>query len=200
MINNINFKGYSNIISANRVYLSGLETSYIAMKLDDIGENDLSKYKQIRSLQGYPEGLKNEDILTFFHMTDGRNENLYFGNKAMCWGDQLLTIRDEYIPKFVSKGKYKNIEDLHLKIYTFLANITKRLANDKFENEDNDMKRVVETVYNNLKNLKIGNYLIYEPTEAFELTSVGCLKKSKFQPLARAFNKKIVETMTHFFR
>lgn len=158
MINNINFRGYSNILSANRIHLGGLETSYIAMKLDDIGEKDLSTYKQIRKMQGYPDALQNEDILTLIHLTDGRSEDIFFGNKGMCWGDQLLTVRNEYIPKFLSKEKYKKIEEIHLKAYTLLASLTKRMAYDKFENEDKNMKRVVDTLFNNLQSIKKVNF------------------------------------------
>lgn len=200
MINNISFKGYTNIISANRLYLGGHETSFIALKLDDVGEKDLSKYKQIRHLQGFPEGLNNEDILTFFYLTDGRTEDLYFGNKSMCWGDQLSTARDKFIPKLMSKEKYKKMEDLHLKAYTLLASLTKRLANDNFEKENKDITRVIKTLYDNLQRLKKGDYLIFDQKAAYELTSVGCLKRTKYQPLAQAFNQKIAKTMAQFFK
>ena len=43
-------------------------------------------------------------------------------------------------------------------------------------------------------------YRLFSDKEAFELTSAGCLKLTKFQPLAEIFNKKIARTMTAFFK
>ena len=200
-MNNISFKGFSNIISAYNVSTGGLNTSYIAMKLDDKGgSNDLAKYKQLRKELHYSQGLPNEDVLTLIHVTDGATEDLFIADRGLCLGEQLLYARDKFVPRIFSLKKYKEMEALHLKIYTFLADITKRLSNEKFENEDENIKGVINAIFTNLQKISKVGYALFDQSEAFELTSVGALKQDKFQKTARRFNKKIAETMTEFFR
>jgi hypothetical protein len=199
-MNNINFKGYSNIVSADGIPTGNFRISYLAMKLDDEGEKDLTKLKQIRKLQGYPAGIKNEDIITFTHFTNGKIEDIYFNEKPMCWGEQLKIVQEEYIPKFISQDKYKELESAHLKAYTLLASLTKRLSFDKFENEDSDIGRVIQTLHKNLISMKKGNIPLFDYKSAFNITGIGCLKQYKYQPLAEKFNKMIMSTMSNFFR
>ena len=199
-MHNISFKGYSNIVSAQKINIGALETSYIALKLDDNGEKDLSKLREIRKLQKYPANYKNDDILTLIHVTDKKYEELYFSENLMCWGEQLKVLKDEYVPQFVKKEEFKKIEQAHMKAYTLLAGLTKRMSQDKFENEDGDIKRVIQTLYRNLQLIGSKDLRIFNKAEAFELTSAGCLKLSKFQSLAAKFNKKIASTMTAYFR
>ena len=201
-MNNVSFKGYSNIISAHNIPAEGFYTTYIAMKLDDEGgHNDLSKYKNIRRLMGYPSGLENEDILTFTYVTDKKiSEDLFFGDKGICTGEQLEYAREKFIPRLFSKKQYSDMEKTHLKIYTFIADLTKRMANEKFENEDENMQRVIKVLFLNLQKIHKLGFRLFDGKEAFEFTSVGCLKQFKFQKIAWKFNRKIAETMTEFFR
>lgn len=201
-MNNVSFKGYSNIISAHNLPAEGFYTTYIAMKLDDEGgHDDLSTYKNLRKLAGYPEGLKDEDILTFTYVTDKKiSEDFFFGEKSFCTGEQLEYAREKLVPNILSKKKYSNFEIVHLKIYTFLADLTKRLSNEKFEKEDENMKRVIQVLFSNLQKINKLGFRLFDGKEAFEFTSVGCLKHFKFQKIAWKFNRKIAETMTEFFR
>ena len=196
----LSFKGYSNILSAYKVPVGGYTTSYLAMKLDDEGKKDLTKYKQLRKEMGYSQGLMNEDILIITHLTDGLTEDVYLGEKGICTGEQLLYAKEKFVPRFFDQKKYKEIESTHLKIYTFLADLTKRLSNEKFENEDSNVKEVIKTVYKNFQKIRKAGFVLFDKLEAFNLTSVGALKQDKFEKTARSFNKKIVETMTEFFR
>lgn len=202
MINNVNFKGYTNVISAYNIPTNGFYTTYIAMKLDDEdGHNDLSTYKNLRKLAGYTDRLKNDDILTLTYVTDNKfNENFFIGEKGFCTGEQLEFAREKLVPNVLSKEKYLELEKIHLKIYTFLADLTKRMANGNFENEDENLKRVIKVLYSNLQNVTKGNFLLFDFKDAFELTAIGCLKQFKFNKIARKFNRKIAETMTEFFR
>lgn len=202
MINNVSFKGYSNIISAHNLPAEGFYTTYIAMKLDDEGgHNDLSTYKKIRKLMQYQDGLANEDILTFAYVTDNEtSEDFFIGEKGICTGEQLEYAREKFVPSLFSKERYSTLEKTHLKIYTFLADLTKRLANEKFENQDENMQRVIKVLFSNLQKINKLGFRLFDGKEAFEFTSVGCLKHFKFQKIAWKFNRKIAETMTEFFR
>ena len=200
-MNKVSFKGYSNILSVCNIPVNGFKTTYITMKLDDEGEEkDLTKYKQIRAELGYPKELKNEEILTLTYVTDGTTENFYIGEKGISLGDQLIYIRENFVPRFLSNQEYNKMEALHLKIYTFLANLTKRLSNENFENEDNNIKNVIQDIFNNLTKIRKGIFPIFDSQDAFKLTLIGTLKQDKFQKTAWKLNRKIVETMTEFFR
>ena len=112
----------------------------------------------------------------------------------------MLYTREKFVPRFFNQKKFKEIENIHLKIYTFLADLTKRLSYEKFENENSNVKEVIKTVYKNLQNINKVGFLFFDQREAFNLTSIGALKQDSFQKMARSLNRKIVETMTEFFR
>jgi hypothetical protein len=199
-MNNINFKGYTNILSVKNVKIGDLYTSYIGMKLDDNnGYKDLSELKKIHELQGYRERFNNDDILTITYAASERSEDIFFCEKAICWGEQLKIIKDEYIPKFITESKYKQMEDFHLKAYTLLASLTKRMSCDKFEHEDQNITRVIDTLNKNLRFLRKGEFILFDQHETFELLSAGCLKHFKFQSVAKGFNKIISRSMSNFF-
>ena len=202
-MNNISFKGYSNIVAAKNVKVGNLYTSYIGVKLDDNDEyKDLSSLKKIHELQGVQGSFNNNDILTLTHIADenSKYEYMYLGSKSVWWGEQLKIIKDEYVPEYISQKSYKKIEEIHLKVYTLLASLTKRMSFDKFENEDENYKRVLECLNINLKNMRIGEFLLFNQNEAFELLSIGCLKHTKFQNVAKGFNKVLSLSMTNFFK
>ncbi len=197
---NVSFKGYTNILSAFKVPVGHFEISYIAAKLDDTSEPDLTKLRELRKLQGYPDNLPNDDVLTCIHISDGKSEAIYFGDKQMCWGDNLKDVYEHYVPEFMSENEYKRLEKAHLKAYTLLASITKRMSFEKFDKEDENIKKVISALNNNLLRLKAKAYQLFDQKDAFELVSVGCLKTFKFQPIANKFNKKIAMTMAEFFK
>lgn len=197
----ISFKGYTNIVSAQNIPWGNTNISYIAAKLDDNNEKDLLTFREIRKLQGYPEGLANDDIITIVHVSEPKTDTFYYSGKAMCWGEQLKIVEEEYIPQLLSRNQFKLLEKAHLKAYTLLASLTKRMSYDKFENENSDIKRVVQTLYNDFRAIKErATYRLFSDADAFELTSAGCLKKTKFQPLAAKFNEIIMQTMTAYFK
>ena len=151
-------------------------------------------------MQGIRESLPNEDILTLIHVSDNKAEEIFLSDKLMCSGEDLEKIRETYIPNIISNKRYEALEAAHLKAYTLLASLTKRIKFAKFENEDENYRRVVETIMNNLSNIEIHGFRLFNRNEAFELTAAGCLKHFKIQPLASKFNRKIAETMAVFFR
>ena len=199
-MHNITFKGYTNVLAIQKVPVDDMVTSYIAVKLNDEGENDLTKFREIRKLQGLRQNPENDDILTMIHVANNYSEDIYFCDKSLCWGEQLNIAREKYIPQIISESKFKDLESLHLKIYTLLASLTKRMTNDKFENEDGDMIRVIKTLLINLQKLNRYEFNLFSTKEAMELTVMGCKKMYRFQSLAAKFNKKIMQTMTAYFK
>ena len=189
-----NFKGYSNVISLINAPIDDKSISYIAMKLDNNGEKDLDKYIEIQKMQNQYKGSA-DDILSFAYSYNKRTglDMFYFQGKPMFFGSELLYLEENFVPRAISKKDYKNIETIHMKIYTMLASITKRMRFDKFNNEDKNFKIVIQKLFDTLVNITRSE------RDAFYLLRAGCMKVNKFQNVAGGFNKAIVQTMGHFF-
>lgn len=189
-----NFKGYSNIISLINAPIDDKSISYLAMKLDNDGERDLDKYIEIQKMKNQYNG-SSDDILTFAYSYNKRNglDMFYFQGKPIFWGNELLYLEENFVPRALSHKDYKKIETIHMKMYTLLASITKRMMYDKFNNEDRNFKFVIQKVFDNLVNVT------KDEQSAFDLLRAGCMKINKFQSVASGFNKAIVQTMGHFF-
>ena len=123
-----------------------------------------------------------------------RNDHLYLDIKEMYWGDELLTIKENYIPKIMSQERYKQEESLHMKAYTLLASLTKRMMFDAFDKEDGGRVKVIERMYNTIY------ALVKNQQEAYRIVETACLKRVKFSDVAAGFNKGIADTMSRFFR
>ena len=118
----------------------------------------------------------------------------------MFWGDELLQLKEKYVPQGMLEEKYNEIEKIHLQAYTFLANLTKRIMNEKFANEDKDFGKVIKEMQNTFFNIRINKNAVFSASDAFRLIEIGCLKRFNFQAVSEAMNKGIFRTMEHFFR
>ena len=193
---NLNFNGFSNIVALSRSQVGNKYISYISAKLDNKGEPDLDRYQKIREQQGLLANKETDNVATFVYVLDKdqNKETLYFHEKPMFWGDELKALGEEYVPKLMSAENYKNEENIHMKVYTLLASLTKRMSNMKFNNEDASLKDVLERLYKSL------NHIISDQREAMDLLRCGCLKLDPFQYLASDFNRAVVHTMKQFFK
>ena len=197
LTNNVSFKGYKNVYCAFDVPIKDSKNvTYISMQLNDEGVSDLSEYRKLKKMQGDILNQKYGDVLTLTYIVDNKEkkDHLYFDNKEMYWGDELKLLQDKYVPKLMTNEKYKQEEALHMKAYTLLATLTKRLSKEAFNNEDGERVKVFEKMYNTLYGI------IKNQQDAYNLTEIGCLKKVKFQDVALGFNNGITKTMAHFFR
>ena len=200
-LSNIQFKGFDNICTAADIPVGTKRVSYIACHLNDDGADDLSKYNELRRMQGYTHDFQKKDVVVITYIKDLKNnsDHILLGDKDMYWGDELMQLKDKFVPKEISEAKYEKIEALHLKAYTFLANLTKRLMNHQFENEDINYRKVIKETYDIFSALHINCLPVFSPSEAYKLVEIGCLKTFSFQKLASSFNKGIDHTMKHFF-
>ena len=193
---NLNFYGFSNIVALTRSQVGDKYISYISAKLDNIGEPDLERYQKIREQQGLLANKETDNIATFVYICDKskNKETLYFQEKPIFWGDELKTLGEKYVPKLMSEENYKKEENIHMKVYTLLASLTRRISNMKFNNEDAGLKNVLERLYKTL------NHITSDQRETMELLKCGCLKLDPFQDLASDFNRAVVHTMKQFFK
>ena len=198
---NISFNGYKNIIAtANTKMPNNKSVTYIAMQLDDEGQHDLSEYKKLRRMQGFIENSKDDDLLLLTYIRDVKQntEDIYLGTKNMFLGDELRYIEANYVPKMISYENYEKEKALHMKAYTLLASLTKRIVDEQFNHQEG-ISKVIEYINNTLNHLQKNNIPIFNAEQSFRLVEYGCLGCFKFQDIAKGFNKGIAYTMSKYF-
>jgi len=203
-VSGINFKGFNNIICTDNTVAGNKRITYLSFQLNDEGINDLSSFKYLQTMHGYFGDKKPTDTVTFSYVTDIGNkwDSMYIYHKPLLLGEELRKIEDKYIPKFISEDNYKKIKAVHMRAYTLLASITKRLANKNLDFEDIGRMNVMKETFENLKNMTYikSSEKLFTEQEAFNLLETGCLKQFKFQEVASKFNKAIIATMEHYFK
>ena len=196
--NNISFQGYNNVMYAfdsnnsNDKYVASMS---LQLNNED-GFNDLLEYKKLREMNDSIANPTRDDILTLTYIIDKKQnkEQLFLNSKEMYWGDELRALGEKFVPKLLSQVNYKREEAVHMKAYTLIASLTKRLAYAQFDNENGDKGMVIQGMFNSLYKLFQNQH------DAFRLTELACSKKYKFQGFAEGLNKGIVRTMNLFFR
>ena len=197
-LNNISFRGYNNILCAfdstdsNAKYVASM-----SMQLnDEDGVSDLTEYKKLKYMQSSVANPSNDDVLTITYVIDKtkNTEHIYLNTKEMYFGDELRYIGEKYVPKIMSQENYKLEETLHMKAYTLLASLTRRLMYAPFNKENENLSSVIISMYNTLSRV------FNDEKSAFRITELAGLKKYKFQDFAEGLNKRIDRTMKLFFR
>lgn len=194
-VSNVGFKGFTNIVALQNAPVDDKSISYISALLDNEGKRDLEKLNNIKQFQYLLGNTQEDDVLNLVYVYDKskRVETLYYQSRPLFWGDELVDIEEKYIPKMISRTDYEYEKFLHMKIYTFLAKITKRMSNSKFNNEDEQYKHVLENLFGSLTKI------VKSESSAFYLLRGGCMKINKFQDVSESFNKAISMTMDRFF-
>ena len=198
--NNISFTGYKNIIAtANSKAGKDNVVTYIAMQLNNEGKQDLFEYQKLQKMQNYVDD-KN-DILLLTHILDLKSmtENIYLGLKNMFLGNELRLIEENFVPEKISQEMYEKEKSLHMKAYTLLASLTKRIKDEKFNLQDENIAKVIKYLHSTLYDIKKNGIPLFDFNQSFRLTELGCLGVFKFQDIARSFNNGITHTMDKFF-
>ena len=160
-ISNQTFNGYKNLI-ADHSKVGDAESATIIMQLDNLGTNDLEKYEELK--QKIPNIQDTDDILALTYYKRHKNDpgTLMINDAIMLRGEELSDLEDNYDEYFSSFENYKTEEGNTLKLYTFLANLTKRIANDNKLGIDIDYRKVAFTAH------KIFNSIACNATIAFQ--------------------------------
>lgn len=195
-LQNISFKGFSNIISLQNAPVDDKMITYISAKLDNEGTADLDKLKEICCMKNIPLDFCDNQVLTLMYIYDKTkcNDALYFQDKHLYWGDKLKEFSQKHTNKMMSSEDYKAVEKFHMKTYTFLADITKRIASSQFNNEDDKISMVIKRLFKSLQKASGSEQ------EAFYLLRAGCMKISPFQEVSGGFYRAIIKTMENFFK
>ena len=187
------FKGYSNIISDD-IKADGMRLAYITMKLDDKGQSDLTELRKVREIMGITGKELEDDTLMFSYTRSPKNSTLYFDGIPILYGEELKMAQQMRDRGIKLNFNYDRQEKMHLKLYTLLASLTKRMMNDNLITNDGGMVDVFKKM----------NKIIMSTTGSqqytYELINHGIFTKIPFQQTAAWFHKGIVKTMGNFFK
>ena len=177
------FRGYKNIISHSLLDSSG-ENSYavMAMKLNnEDGHEDLNAWKEIQKKLNPKAELS--DYIVF------QNTNIFEKDLFMV-DDYLLDLNDD----FIVENELRKKENVMLKANTLAASLTKRIMNNIFSVEDNELYKTAIAAYKVLEkslSAEVANSLIL--VEA-------ALKRVKHNVTAKLINDAISRNMAKFFK
>ena len=115
---------------------------------------------------------------------------VFFGNNfsTICGSGDLNEMKSKTLEN------YKTEEGNTVKLYTFLANLTKRIANDNKLGIDIDYRKVAFTAH------KIFNSIACNATIAFQYLQQILNKGMPPQEVAQKLNDEIVKSMLPFFK
>lgn len=209
MSTNINFKGYENVLAAIYTHPNGDKFAHISMQLNDSnGYNDATKYKELLKLQGYDSTLRNSDIITLSYYMSAKNKQhcIFLGDRQLFTGEELKRVSKT---SNISTFEYQQEEKLHLKAYTILASITKRLgqeplkATPKLNMVMENTESLKETPKLNMVRENMFRILCKITGNQFfanDMLMSACKDKNQYGIAAKMFNRAIVQTMAAFFK
>ena len=187
------FTGYSNIF-ANNINSNGKKLLLLSMKLDNLKENDLDKFQEIKKIIKFPPQPAGEDILSLFYVSDNPQDHFLFMNgKRLLWGEELKYLSENVKPK--NSGAIKELRDVYMKVYTFLARVTRRMFTDNKENMANgEFYRVIE------QSIRSMTEIIENPEAVIDITNNAIFRRDiNHNEIAGIINSKIDRSMKNFF-
>lgn len=187
-VNKINFLGYKNAVH-NNIKANGLHLMFLSVQLNDDGVKDLSEFRKFQQ----QEGLSGDnDILNvLYSKINGRQEYLFFDNKAMYFGPELRDLWE----KNRNSEAYKKEEKAILKAYTLLASLTKRMMQNGLCTKDASFTSVLKSAMNSYMQIFSQN-----PSSVFTLIQESVLENKSLEKTAEAFNKLVDRNMKIFLR
>lgn len=173
---NQNFKGYENVISYNTTDSHSNNFSYMAMKLNDEGEKDLTKWHEIQKAL-FPTKTPNDYFI--FH-------SLAFGR------DTEFSITDKTLDIYNTQSPQE--EKVFLKTFDLMASLTKRIIYSNWTPENGKL-------YLTLVELQKSLSKIFDYKEVVDmLCSCGAMKDIKHHKTAEIINSNISKKMAQYFR
>lgn len=187
----LNFTGYKNLLVNNVKDDNGFQFAFLAMQLDNNGNNDLDTWK---TLQRTLNEADHSDVISFMYTKMPEHPGLFLlGNRRLFSGEELAVLRRRNLgTRF--ENHYLEEENAHLKAYTFIANLTRRIMSQGLFDKNAEFRKVIITFYETLTNI------LGDEKRAFEIINTSALQNKEPQKTALTLNKYIDRTMMKFFK
>ena len=188
---NIRFSGYSNIIANSIKGSNNASIDFIAMKLDDNGEKDLTRFREIKKMMDLSPETIEKDVLTYTNCIHNHiGEVGIFSKNMLNCGEGLLIAQQELKPQ-----EYKELERFTLKAYTFVANLTKRIMHDTMLGniDTSHMGDVYQEALTRVSTL------FADRGDAIDFISSCSTDRRKIKLTSETINKKIKKSLSVLF-
>ena len=110
MNNNINFKGYKNVIY-NNMDSPMYNFRFISLELNDEGCKDLTEFKKLQSLCG------NQDCGDTLHLVNSQvynsDEFLFLNGRSMFKGSELRKLYEQYAERCIPKRRKRSLKSIY---------------------------------------------------------------------------------------
>ena len=186
-----NFYGYKNVISDD-INRRNASLTFISAQLDNEGQNDLAEFKKLKNMMEMPADKIDSDVINIIYThIDGNKPNLFLDNKVLFWGDELRWLKDNH-PKVMPIEEYTRIKDIHLKAYTIMASLTKRIKDRNIQFSDEGIKNVISGF------MKTMTEFTKNDNASFDILQHAFSSKVPTPRIAENLNTIISKTMEHF--
>jgi hypothetical protein len=185
-----NFKGFSNPLS-NSVTMPNGNIHTLSVQLDNIGTEDLNQYREYKRMLGFPKEEIYGDVLTMTYANTYDNEHFFVNDKPILTGIDMARLNAYEFASKEAKAEYKKEEKLLIKLYTFLAKVTRTLMNEKtLETDDESMSQVRKEAFYNLSESLNNNKV------AMTIIQDARLYPKPFQQNSQRINRFIEKSMS----
>lgn len=186
----IAFKGYKNIITNDIIFPDKSRVAFIAGQLNDEGSPDLAEFKKINQMSFLD--TNNDVLIMLYAKYKILPPKLFFGDKSLYLGDELLKLREECGETY----NYQREEKASLKAYTLMASLTKRMMQNPLNTNDVDFSKV----YQKLFNLFSDSQVTKNPMHVFNSLHEAVMNGKPLNMTASFFNDFININMKKFFK
>ena len=183
-----NFKGFSNPLS-NSVTMPNGNIHTLSVQLDNIGTEDLNQYREYKRMLGFPKEEIYGDVLTMTYANMNDKKHFFVNDKPILTGIDMARINEYEFASKEAKAEYKKEENLLIKLYTFLAKVTRTLMNEKNLEIDEYMSQVRKEAFYNLS-VSLNNNKV-----AMTIIQDARLYPKPFQQNSQRINRFIVKSM-----
>ena len=189
---NIGFLGYRNLVS-HAINTPQQNIAYMLMELSNQKSfNDLKKFNEIKKELNIPIKPDNDKYLmiTLFKHKSG-DERIYLEREEIPTAEQLYKIKNQ-----LPSSAFEYYEKSILRLYTLLANITKRIMNDNnIKKESLTEQTELVTEYMN----RSGLFIESSPGTMCSFIKDTLRSEIPSQKIALFFNKIIDSRMIKYF-
>ena len=190
-----NFKGISNPIT-NLVRAQNALINIFSVQLDNMDTKDLNTFRDIKQrLNFHPKEVEGDVLnINLIEMDDG-TKGFFVNGKPILQGNDLRQLSEYNFETKAAMEAYKEDERAHLKLYTFIADLTKRISNRKSLPIDEDLHHVAKSTFAYMSEIYVDHTLFIN-----KIIYNSLLRPKPFQEHASMINEFVQNTMRVFFR
>lgn len=189
-----NFRGLSNPLTISVMPLNGIIHT-LSVQLDNIETTDWNEYRELKRQLSFPPEEVEGDVLTITCAElDNEERRFFINDKPALLGSDLAELRTRPFASEEAFTEYKKEEKLLMKLYTFVAKISMKMANLSSMPVDEEMSRVANEMFTNLANV------CGDDNVALKIVKDAIINPRPFKLTSGEINRFIVETMKPFFK